>query len=153
MILGITVLLVLLYLMKWEQLHFLSLQLQSFQEFWLQLFQQRKNNFYDVLFFLVKIIVIMPIIEEFVFREILLSLLLKTKFLQKKYQKYISHFIVALAFTGLHVIIQGFFGFLVFFPAIYLGYLWQKHQSLFFNSLIHGMWNLLWIGFLSVNAL
>ena len=91
-------------------------------------------NKYDYLFY-IKALILFPIVEELVFRQGVLYLLL-----QKKYSPIISIILSSFYFCILHWQVQAGL-FYVFLGGIYLGFLYYKTRSVFLCIICHSIYN------------
>lgn len=94
------------------------------------------NPFYVKNF--ISLIIFAPIIEEFIFRKIILEY-----FITKKYNIILSSIIVSTLFTITHLFFNTtFFTLLIFFPSIILCYIYYKSRSYKNVVILHSIFNL-----------
>jgi len=93
-------------------------------------------------FQLVLIILVYPVLEEIVFRGLLLEFLGK-RFSRRFGLLTVANLLTSIAFVVAHLIYSSWlWALLVFFPSLVFGYLKERHQSLLSPILMHGFYNL-----------
>jgi membrane protease YdiL (CAAX protease family) len=88
------------------------------------------------------VLLILPVLEEIVFRGLLLEVLAK-RFRQRFAQLTLANLLTSLVFVALHLIHSASgWALLVFFPSLVFGYLKERHASLISPILTHIFYNL-----------
>jgi len=92
------------------------------------------------------IILVYPVLEEIVFRGLVLEYLAKRarwKWDQRIVSLTAANLLTSLAFVLAHLIYSPWiWALLVFFPSIIFGYMKERHQSLLSPIIMHGFYNL-----------
>lgn len=88
------------------------------------------------------IILVYPILEEIVFRGLLLEFL--TKRIHYRYRLLTAaNVLTSLIFVMMHLIYNDWiWGLLIFFPSLVFGYMKERHQSLISPIMLHSFYNL-----------
>lgn len=60
----------------------------------------------------------------------------------------LANLIASLFFALMHLPLQGLWGLMVFFPSLFLGFLYQRDNDLFIVVCVHALFNLLYINYL-----
>ena len=93
------------------------------------------------------IILIYPVLEEIVFRGLLLEYLSR-RFSRRFGLLTIANLLTSFAFVAAHLFYSPWlWALLVFFPSLVFGYLKERHQSLLSPILIHGFYNFGYVWF------
>lgn len=99
----------------------------------------------------VLLVIIYPIVEEYVFRGLFMGFLAKYDRENSWAQVSKSNFFTSCCFSGAHALTQSWLmGFAVFLPSLWLGWVREKTNAIFLCALIHMSWN---FGFFGATAL